>query len=150
MSDEINRLNSLVNEMSNETKNKLEKKYFEGCRGWDDPKEYDYLLDSLENCVKRSINDPKQFIDVAIFAAFLWKITRNKHEFYERFDNIPESIRNQITDQNGDIVLTYCKKCNCAEGTLPTECPNQTVPENMQELIQKRVLDYIDDKWVQK
>jgi hypothetical protein len=46
--------------------------------------------------------------------------------------------------------LFICKVCNCAEGSLPLECPGEPVPEHMQKLIMDKVLDYEDGRWVKR
>lgn len=40
------------------------------------------------------------------------------HFLYQTGDFIPEPIRCQITDRNGDVVLGYCRYCGKAENEL--------------------------------
>lgn len=43
--------------------------------------------------------------------------------------------------------LAFCKKCKCAEGTLPSECPGEPVDEILQEAIYRNTIDYKDGIW---
>ena len=43
--------------------------------------------------------------------------------------------------------LSHCTVCDCAEGTLTTECSGEVVPERSQKLIYDGVLDFVDGKW---
>jgi hypothetical protein len=45
---------------------------------------------------------------------------------------------------------TWCTACRCAEGALPTDCPGIPVPNRVQDLIFKGVVDFVGDRWVGK
>ena len=47
---------------------------------------------------------------------------------------------------NGGLFL--CVNCNCAEGSLPTHCPQQKVDSDTQDKIMDGTLDYYKGKWV--
>ena len=45
--------------------------------------------------------------------------------------------------------LFSCTRCNCAEGTLPTDCPGVSVDPDIQVLIHRGDIDYRwRDGWV--
>ena len=44
--------------------------------------------------------------------------------------------------------LGLCTVCNCAEGTLPTDCPGEKVNEKIQNKIYAAKLDFIKGKWI--
>lgn len=54
------------------------------------------------------------------------------HEFHDREDG-----------------LVHCKKCNGAEGSLPTHCPGETMSGEDEELVFAGQLDFIDGNWVE-
>lgn len=43
--------------------------------------------------------------------------------------------------------LFICKICDCAEGTLPTECPGVKVTGGTQDDIYRGKIDYVDGGW---
>jgi hypothetical protein len=43
--------------------------------------------------------------------------------------------------------LAVCTVCGCAEGTLSTDCPGYPVPDEKQQLIYQKKLDFIDGYW---
>ena len=46
--------------------------------------------------------------------------------------------------------LFVCSVCTCAEGTLPTHCPEIKVSTEVQDEVINGTTDYIDGKWVNK
>lgn len=66
----------------------------------------------------------------------------------------PPSFYLGTTDMRHDFYtvigteLVACDVCNCAEGTLPTDCPGVLVPERVQTLIHKGVVDFDGGRWV--
>ena len=56
-----------------------------------------------------------------------------EHEYYDREDG-----------------LCHCKKCNGAEGSLPTDCPGVAMTANEQELVYGGRLDYCAGGWIAK
>lgn len=44
--------------------------------------------------------------------------------------------------------LVYCARCNCAEGTLPDQCPGVPVPGRVQTLIHRGVVNFSNGRWV--
>lgn len=69
-----------------------------------------------------------------------------------------DAIRAHVGEVHGDCKvhgcmvcrggLFVCTICNCAEGTLPTECPGVRVPPRVQTLIFKGVVNYRGGAWV--
>lgn len=59
---------------------------------------------------------------------------------------------NHHTFQNvpGYEDLAWCTRCRCAEGTLPTNCPEVPVPTRVQNLIIQGVVDFVGDRWIGK
>ncbi len=43
--------------------------------------------------------------------------------------------------------LFLCTSCNCAEGTLPKECPGDPVPEAEQDRIMGGFIDFEAGRW---
>lgn len=69
-----------------------------------------------------------------------------KHKFYETTDPEAPAV---IKDGNGEIVLSLCKVCGCAESSLTTDCYGSRVISDLQDLVSKGEMDYIEDKgWV--
>lgn len=72
-------LRALVRDFSSEMRQKLLSKEDDGWFGWDDVYAERHKLprrlqEALMSHVVRAIDDPKQWIDVANFAAFLWNL----------------------------------------------------------------------------
>lgn len=55
-----------------------------------------------------------------------------------------------LFDPTREDDLADCVKCNCGEGTLPTECPEVKVGYDDQQLIYTGKLDFINGEWKQK
>lgn len=74
-----------------------------------------------------------------------------KHKFYE----CPPSGCEDLGSSSGhckfcDGGLGLCTVCNCAEGSLPKECPGSKVDELTQDRIMDGVVDYVDGLWRKK
>lgn len=50
----------------------------------------------------------------------------------------------------GKDELESCIRCNCAEGTLPTDCPGYEISWEIQEAIWNGSLDFRDGEWQEK
>lgn len=44
--------------------------------------------------------------------------------------------------------LYICAVCNCAEGSLPTDCPGDKISGDLQDLIYNQVIDFKDGEWI--
>lgn len=53
-----------------------------------------------------------------------------KHDYYEREDG-----------------LCHCKVCNGAEGSLPTDCPGECMPADIEDRVYKGHLDFRNGRW---
>ena len=69
---DLERLDKLVDEFSHAMRDKLYLKKAHGFHGWDEKVMRGVLTRKLNEHVERARKDPKQWIDVANFAAFLW------------------------------------------------------------------------------
>jgi hypothetical protein len=44
--------------------------------------------------------------------------------------------------------LFICDTCKCAEGELPTHCPQEYVPHDVREDLMDGLIDFVDGKWI--
>ena len=72
MTDE-DKLNKLVDDFSMAMRRKLLLKKHQGFYGWNDKSYRGVIGKKLMEHVERARKDPSQWVDVANFAAFLWK-----------------------------------------------------------------------------
>jgi hypothetical protein len=68
-----------------------------------------------------------------------------KHIFFESKDISDNDNWGQLNIVDGGLSL--CKICGCLEGGLATECPGENVSMQIQDLIYRGKMDYIDGKW---
>lgn len=67
-----------------------------------------------------------------------------RHDFIKTGD---ADSHHAIEDSNGEVALTYCRLCKCAEGELPTECPGVEVPVEDRFKLYRGELDYRWGAW---
>jgi hypothetical protein len=77
---------------------------------------------------------------------------------FEKTGRIEDRVRLKhkfIKHQNCEIINCYicdggladCEICNCAEASLPTDCPGRKVSGELQDKIMDGDLDFIDGHW---
>jgi hypothetical protein len=73
--EEINRLNEAVEDFAVEMKARLREQAIKGYRGWDDPANYERILDML---VKQAPASEGEEVDIANLAMILWSMRRGR------------------------------------------------------------------------
>jgi hypothetical protein len=73
--EEINRLNEAVEDFAVEMKARLREQAIKGYRGWDDPANYERILDML---VKQARASEGEEVDIANLAMILWSMRRGR------------------------------------------------------------------------
>ncbi|CRI66982.1 hypothetical protein THIOKS13320054 [Thiocapsa sp. KS1] len=73
--EEISRLNEAVDEFALEMKARLREQAVKGYRGWDDPENYERILDLL---VKQAPASEGEEVDIANLAMILWSMRRGR------------------------------------------------------------------------
>lgn len=69
------------------------------------------------------------------------------HVFYQTGDaDVPDSI----CDRNGEVVLSLCRVCGGAEGSLPTDCPGTFMTEDQQDHVYAGAIDFVGSTWVKR
>jgi hypothetical protein len=48
----------------------------------------------------------------------------------------------EIKDRNDQVVLSLCKICGGAEGSLPSNCPGRRMTSEEQDLVYNKKLDF--------
>jgi hypothetical protein len=71
--EEIDRLNAAVDEFADEMKARLREQALKGYRGWDDPAQYERILEML---VSRAPAAEGEEVDTANLAMILWSLRR--------------------------------------------------------------------------
>lgn len=67
-----------------------------------------------------------------------------KHDFIKTGD--ADSYR-QIEDSNGEVVLSQCRVCKCAEGELTTECAGEEVLYETRQRVYGGEIDFRCGAW---
>ena len=73
--EEIARLNAAVDEFAGEMKARLREQALAGYRGWDDPAQYERILEML---VRRAPAAEGEEVDTANLAMILWSLRRRR------------------------------------------------------------------------
>ncbi len=73
--DEIDRLNRAVDDFAAEMKTRLREQALKGYRGWDDPENYQRILDML---VRQTPTLEGEEVDTANLAMILWSMRRQR------------------------------------------------------------------------
>lgn len=73
--DEIDRLNRAVDDFAAEMKARLREQALKGYRGWDDPENYQRILDRL---VRQTPTLEGEEVDTANLAMILWSMRRQR------------------------------------------------------------------------
>lgn len=68
-----------------------------------------------------------------------------RHDFIQTGD--ADSCK-AIEDCNGEVVLSACRACGCAEGQLATDCPGEAVTLDYKERLYNGYIDYKNGQWV--
>ena len=71
--EEINRLYRAVDDFAAEMKARLQEQAINGCRGWDDPANYQRIVEMM---VKHAAVSEGEEVDAANLAMFLWSLRR--------------------------------------------------------------------------
>jgi hypothetical protein len=73
--EEISRLNEAVEDFAVEMKARLREQAIKGYRGWDDPANYERILDMLAKQARASEGEE---VDIANLAMILWSMRRGR------------------------------------------------------------------------
>ena len=71
--EEINRLDQAVDDFASEMKARLREQAIKGYRGWDDPENYQRIVEMM---VKHAAVDEGKEVDAANLAMILWNLRR--------------------------------------------------------------------------
>jgi len=71
--EEINRLDQAVDDFASEMKARLREQAIKGCRGWDDPENYQRIVEMM---VKHAAVAEGEEVDAANLAMILWSLRR--------------------------------------------------------------------------
>jgi uncharacterized protein with PhoU and TrkA domain len=74
--EEITRLDQAVDEFAAEMKARLREQAMKGYRGWDDPENYQRIIEMM---VKHAAVAQGEEVDVANLAMILWSLRRRRH-----------------------------------------------------------------------
>jgi hypothetical protein len=79
----------------------------------------------------------------------LWqKRMREEGQFNHRYEKHINCQANNCPICDGGLAV--CTVCGGAEGSLPTDCPQQKMTWEQQEAVFQGELDYVDGFWVKK
>ena len=73
--EEINRLNEAVDEFAAEMKARLREQAMKGCRGWDDPEQYERIVEMM---MQHAAVAEGEEVDAANLAMILWSLRHRR------------------------------------------------------------------------
>lgn len=78
------------------------------------------------------------------------KLAQELEDLIDSEDEEEKEVKRQHKFQEREDDLANCTVCGCFEGSLPTECPDEKVSGELQDVIYKGLIDFRDGMWVTK